>query len=449
MPKIIKASGKRSAPSASKRTAWSGAEVAESVGFDANLKFLYSFEEIDPVAEGVVISRAGRKKEKKAPKKTPEKKKKKPRKQSKSDKIEQAEQNGHESEALSSEEKPKKRKKKLRKKAPVSEKPAKEAKKDGKKRKAKPAPADPQSPAKREKLDMNEWSALGLSEPVMEALEAMGYTRPTQIQKEVIPVALTNRCDVLGAAETGSGKTLAFAIPMVERLLQTGAQESDKLSALVLAPTRELALQYTRKNGQKGVVLTPEDKLKRLVQAAGIRKERKVIDISQKTTVPTTLVEKRMNCADLLQKDATVYYLLKRYPGRTLIFTNSIDAARRLRGILVKLQLEPPPQILHARMIEKKRLKNLERFTESENSVLISTDVAARGLDIKGVKNVVHYQVPKTAENYVHRSGRTARASSSGMSVLLVDPTDVTFYHRICKNLKRGARFAGAAGEIN
>lgn len=65
MPKIIKASGKRSAPPASKRTAWSGAEVAESVGFDANLKFLYSFEEIDPVAEGVVVSRAGKKKEKK------------------------------------------------------------------------------------------------------------------------------------------------------------------------------------------------------------------------------------------------------------------------------------------------------------------------------------------------------------------------------------------------
>ncbi|KAH7684635.1 DEAD box protein/DEAH protein box helicase, partial [Aphelenchoides avenae] len=175
--------------------------------------------------------------------------------------------------------------------------------------------------------------------------------------------------------------------------------DNTKCQTLVFSATLTFVhTQYTRKNGQKGVVLTPEDKLKRLVQAAGIRKERKVIDISQKTTVPTTLVEKRMNCADLLQKDATVYYLLKRYPGRTLIFTNSIDAARRLRGILVKLQLEPPAQILHARMIEKKRLKNLERFTESENSVLISTDVAARGLDIKGVKNVVHYQVPKTAE---------------------------------------------------
>jgi ATP-dependent RNA helicase DDX24/MAK5 len=72
------------------------------------------------------------------------------------------------------------------------------------------------------------------------------------------------------------------------------------------------------------------------------------------------------------------------------------------------------------------------------NSVLLATDVAARGLDIKGIENVIHYQIPRTAEDYVHRSGRTARASQRGMTIMLLDPQDVSRYRKICKNLKRG-----------
>jgi ATP-dependent RNA helicase DDX24/MAK5 len=72
---------------------------------------------------------------------------------------------------------------------------------------------------------------------------------------------------------------------------------------------------------------------------------------------------------------------------------------------------------------------------------LLATDVAARGLDIKNIENVIHYQIPRTAEEYIHRSGRTARASNTGMSVMLLDPKDVTRYRKICKNLKRGNAF--------
>ena len=115
-------------------------------------------------------------------------------------------------------------------------------------------------------------------------------------------------------------------------------------------------------------------------------------------------------------KDANLYYLLNRYGGRTLVFVNSIDAARRIYGILKKLRFEPAPLMLHAKMNEQKRLKNLERFSgisetlfcntssflirtsELENSVLLATDVAARGLDIKNIENVVHYQVSRTSE---------------------------------------------------
>ncbi|KAI6204915.1 RNA helicase [Aphelenchoides besseyi] len=144
-----------------------------------------------------------------------------------------------------------------------------------------------------------------------------------------------------------------------------------------------------------------------------------------------------MCCSSLLQKDSCLYFALLSYQARTLVFTNSIDAAQRLHGLLIKLQIQPTPLILHAKMHEKKRLKNLERFSQIPNSILLATDVAARGLDIQGIENVIHYQIPRTAEDYVHRSGRTARASRNGMSIMILDPKDVTRYRKICKNLKR------------
>lgn len=92
---------------------------------------------------------------------------------------------------------------------------------------------------------------------------------------------------------------------------------------------------------------------------------------------------------------------------------------------------------LHANMMQKQRLKNLERFTKDDNGLLIATDVAARGLDIPRVQHVIHYQVPRTSENYVHRSGRTARANQNGITVMFMDPGEVKSYLKLCKTLDR------------
>jgi len=88
-------------------------------------------------------------------------------------------------------------------------------------------------------------------------------------------------------------------------------------------------------------------------------------------------------------------------------------------------------------MEQKQRLKNLERFRGSSDGLLLATDVAARGLDIPQVGHVVHYQVPRTVESYVHRSGRTARSSQSGATLVLVSVEEAKTYHKLMKSMKR------------
>lgn len=80
-------------------------------------------------------------------------------------------------------------------------------------------------------------------------------------------------------------------------------------------------------------------------------------------------------------------------------------------------------------------------FLANENSLLIASDVASRGLDIPGVMHVIHYQVPRSAEIYVHRSGRTARSSFEGLSVMLISADEMNLYRKILKTFKRGSLF--------
>lgn len=131
-------------------------------------------------------------------------------------------------------------------------------------------------------------------------------------------------------------------------------------------------------------------------------------------------------------KDLYLYTLLLHYPHtRTLIFTNSITSVRRLTPFLQNLNI--PAHALHSQMPQKARLRTIERFSSpsSPDSILIATDVAARGLDIPAVQLVIHYHVPRAADMYVHRSGRTARAEKEGSSILLCAPEEVLGVRRL------------------
>lgn len=118
------------------------------------------------------------------------------------------------------------------------------------------------------------------------------------------------------------------------------------------------------------------------------------------------------------------------------MFTNSISAVRRITQLLQALGL--PVFGLHSNMAQKARLRSVERFsspTADPSSILVATDVAARGLDIKGINSVIHYHVPRAADAYVHRSGRTARAGESGKSILICAPEEVVGVARLAAKI--------------
>lgn len=163
-----------------------------------------------------------------------------------------------------------------------------------------------------------------------------------------------------------------------------------------------------------------------------------VVDISPVGSVVATLTESKIECL-VTDKDAYLYYFLLRYPGRTLVFLSAIDGIRRLLPLMDLLGVHAFP--LHSQLEQRQRLKNLDRFKSTPGAVLLATDIAARGLDVPAVDHVVHYQVPRTADAYVHRNGRTARAMRRGFSLLMCAPDERKVVRALMHNLNRRASF--------
>lgn len=208
---------------------------------------------------------------------------------------------------------------------------------------------------------------------------------------------------------------------------------------------KESRTQNSKKSKEKKVIDPKEhnkrNKMKNLLQLLGIdRADTKIIDLNDESSFgrPSSdqLTEMRLNCV-AQEKDLYLYYfLVQNKDKRVLVFCNSKDCLRRLSNVLKYLGFDTLK--LFADMDQKKRLSNLEKFRQRPNAVLIATDVAARGLDVKELDCVVHYQVPKTCESYIHRSGRTARLSRKGVSLTLCEPKEAPFYRRLCNNINNG-----------
>lgn len=148
-----------------------------------------------------------------------------------------------------------------------------------------------------------------------------------------------------------------------------------------------------------------------------------LIDANPTTTVALAVTEALVECGPT-ERDLYLYYFLLLYKGRTLVFANSIDSVKRLVPFLQALGV--PAFGLHLAMMQKARMRSLERFRECGGStaVLVALDVAARGLDIPAIDHVAHYHLPRTADVYVHRSGRTGRAGREGVAVMFCSPQE-------------------------
>jgi ATP-dependent RNA helicase DDX24/MAK5 len=163
-----------------------------------------------------------------------------------------------------------------------------------------------------------------------------------------------------------------------------------------------------------------------------------VVDLTTARRLADRVHEAHVRCSTDARRDAALALFLSAHPGRCVVFVNAVSSLRRLAALLRLLGL--PAQALHAQQQQRQRLKALDRFRASAQGVLVATDVAARGLDVKGVESVVHYQLPASADTYIHRCGRTARTGGGeGVSLALVTPQEAARW--------RALRFAlGGAG---
>ena len=144
--------------------------------------------------------------------------------------------------------------------------------------------------------------------------------------------------------------------------------------------------------------------------------------------LPSTLSVARITCATD-EKETALYAFITRFPGRTLVFVNSVTMVRAVASLLETLCV--PVHTLHAHMQQRQRLQHLEKFRADPKGVLVATDVAARGLDVPSVDFVVQHSLPLGAETFIHRCGRTARGKTTGLALALVGPMDQKAYNKI------------------
>lgn len=224
-----------------------------------------------------------------------------------------------------------------------------------------------------------------------------------------------------------------------ERILDLLGKNRDKAygwrwQTLVFSATFSRDLFFKLDKSGKGTkassgALVANDEILQLLQKKLKFKDSKpaLCDANPKEIVSGQITEALVECGPA-ERDLYLYYFVLMYPGSTLVFANSVESVRRLVPLLENLNI--PAFSIHSSMIQKQRMRALERFKEAtqknKSAVLVATDVAARGLDIPSIDHVAHYHLPRSADTYIHRSGRTARAGKEGVSVMFCSPQEAS-----------------------
>uniref|UniRef100_A0A0E0KSP8 ATP-dependent RNA helicase n=1 Tax=Oryza punctata TaxID=4537 RepID=A0A0E0KSP8_ORYPU len=252
-----------------------------------------------------------------------------------------------------------------------------------------------------------------------------GHFHELQSIIEMLPV--TNGSDEQTVGTTTSCET----VPILQ---------IKKRQTFVFSATLALSANF-RKKLKRGLVTakasasTDLSSIEALSKQAGMKPNAEIVDLTKASILPEKLEESFIECSDD-DKDAYLYYILSVHgQGRTIIFCTSIAALRHLSSILRVLGINVLTN--HAQMQQRARMKAVDRFRESENSILVATDGFARGMDFDDVRTVIHYQLPHSTDVYIHRSGRTARKSMAGCSIALISPADKAKFYSLCKSLSK------------
>ncbi|MDP1957902.1 MAG: DEAD/DEAH box helicase, partial [Rhodocyclaceae bacterium] len=333
---------------------------------------------------------------------------------------------------------------------------------------------------------------LGLAPELLKAVHDVGYTDPTPIQEQAIPIILAGH-DVMGGAQTGTGKTAGFILPLLHKLARHASSSPSParhpVRALILTPTRELAMQVHEsaktygkhlalrsvciyggvdmraqiaelKEGREIVVATPGrlldhveqktvsfnsveflvlDEADRMLDMGFIPDIKRILALLPKTRqsllFSATFSDEIKRLADVMLKSPQLIEVARRNMVSETITHRMYPVATDRKRYLLKqlLEVSPTAQALvfvgtkfgtsrlalwlermginataiHGDKTQQERTKALEAFKSGASRVLVATDVAARGLDIDDLPLVINYELPRVAEDYIHRIGRT------------------------------------------
>jgi ATP-dependent RNA helicase RhlE len=352
---------------------------------------------------------------------------------------------------------------------------------------------------KLKRKHLKTFESMDLFAPLRRALAEQNYKEPTPIQAQTIPPAIAGQ-DILGCAQTGTGKTAAFALPILDYLgHEQPRAAANRPTALVLAPTRELAIQISEsfrvygkhmqfrqalvyggvgqgeqvkavRRGADVLIATPGrlldlmdqghvdlrdveifvlDEADRMLDMGFLPALRKIIadlprerqslffsatlpqkicelaaqllfdPVSVNVTPKSTSVERieqKVRIVDRGNKLTSLRELLSRENvDRTIVFTRTKHGASALAKKLDRVGIRAAA--IHGNKTQNARQQALGAFRRNQVTVLVATDVAARGIDIDGVTHVINYDMPVEPESYVHRIGRTGRAGADGIAI--------------------------------
>ncbi|MDT0604857.1 DEAD/DEAH box helicase [Thalassotalea castellviae] len=346
------------------------------------------------------------------------------------------------------------------------------------------------------------FSTLGLSDALLKTVAELGYTKPTPIQQQAIPVVLSGK-DLIAAAQTGTGKTASFVLPLLEKFNHDKTLRGKRIRALVLTPTRELAIQveasiaqYTKYLevsslavyggtdiepqkqrliwGVDILVATPGrlldlahqrllhfdelevlvlDEADRMLDMGFIDDINKIIErlpssrqnllfsatmsedvralakraIDQQAreisialdSASQPKIDQWLVTTDKSNKSALLSFLIQKFNWQqALIFIETKHGAAKLVSQLEKRGIKA--QCIHSGRTQEIRERILNDFKSGKIDFLVSTGIAARGIDIGDLARVINYDLPAKVEDYIHRIGRTGRAGESGEAISLV-----------------------------